>query len=426
MQQRLVLAIAFAAGLLVPTAGPRANAAPAFRPATGPPQATGTAHSSPPGTDTAYPPFWLHDADTPFSAFALAATTGTDGLVYVLGGSNNSIRNFKRYSLAYAYDAMTGTWQKLPSLPKAMYGIAAAGADGRIYMIAGAGVEAYDPATRLWTARASMPRGAYATAAATGPDGLIYTVGTCPCHTLNVYNPATNTWAALGSAPPAAWWAPKTLTTGADGRLYLLMQGVLYSYDTIAKTWQKLPGPLSIELNYALVGLPNGSIIAIGQGVMEQEYHIAAKKWSFVAGLVWPMGFGNFFAAALAGEAPTFGHRCQPPRRRSSTGHGLYGPVAQLGPASGAVGTTTTLSGTNFAPNATVSVFWGTAVTGTLLATGTTSASGALIASIALTVPKVSPGDHAVTAVESSVSGYPVHRLFAVTAAPPAWSERGM
>src|SRR5205823_4005677 len=92
-----------------------------------------------------------------------------------------------------------------------------------------------------------------------------------------------------------------------------------------------------------------------------------------------------------------------------------YGPTIALAPASGIAGSGTVLTGTNFAASASVSVYWGTVATGTLLATGATDASGALTAGVNVTVPAASPGAYAVTAVDNR-SQYAVNTSYTVLA----------
>src|SRR5690349_18307638 len=75
-------------------------------------------------------------------------------------------------------------WSTVAAMPTARWGLAATtGTDGRIYAIGGynngflSTVEAYDPGTNTWTTRASMRIARYGQGAATGPDGRIYVCG---------------------------------------------------------------------------------------------------------------------------------------------------------------------------------------------------------------------------------------------------------
>ena len=63
----------------------------------------------------------------------------------------------------------------------------------------------------------------------------------------------------------------------------------------------------------------------------------------------------------------------------------------------------------------TVSVYWGNAVTGTLLGTGAADATGALTAPIAFSVPAAAtPGSYTITVMDDQTL-YPVHKTFTVT-----------
>src|SRR5262249_12704546 len=96
----------------------------------------------------------------------------------------------KRLNTVEAYDTKTNTWTAVASMSTVRNALAAAtGPDGRIYVIGGhvAGgiggwtsinnVEAYNPITNKWTTVASMPTVRGELAAAAGRDGRIYVVG---------------------------------------------------------------------------------------------------------------------------------------------------------------------------------------------------------------------------------------------------------
>jgi hypothetical protein len=96
-----------------------------------------------------------------------------------------------------------------------------------------------------------------------------------------------------------------------------------------------------------------------------------------------------------------------------------YGPAIRLAKRAGPAGATDVLSGTNFAAGAAVSVYWGTAYTGTVLAAGRSDAKGNLVAPITFTVPlTVTPGTYWVTAMDAS-SRYPVRWPYAVKSSVP-------
>jgi hypothetical protein len=90
----------------------------------------------------------------------------------------------------------------------------------------------------------------------------------------------------------------------------------------------------------------------------------------------------------------------------------VYGPVVTVNPQSGAAGDSAAVSGSNFAADADVGVYLGSA-TGTPLATGHTNSAGALPAAINFTVPNMTPGDKALVVMDNR-SQYPITLLFRV------------
>lgn len=70
------------------------------------------------------------------------------------------------------------------------------------------------------------------------------------------------------------------------------------------------------------------------------------------------------------------------------------------------------MTGSNFAANATVSIYFGSA-TSVPLATGTTNAAGALTAPISFVVPSLAGGDQALIAIDDR-SQYPITLDFRV------------
>lgn len=171
---------------------------------------------------------WAVRSPMPTARSYPAAVTGADGQIYVIGGyANNSLATVE------AYNPATDTWTARASLLHPRYVAAAATAqDGKIYVFGGANdsvsnlisVEAYDPSTNTWTERAPMPTGRYALGATVGPDGLVYVIGGC-CDAANLdmnvveaYNPITDTWVTKPPVP----YKPLTplVATGADGKIY--------------------------------------------------------------------------------------------------------------------------------------------------------------------------------------------------------------
>jgi N-acetylneuraminic acid mutarotase len=170
----------------------------------------------------------------------LAAATGRDGRIYVMGGQSapQPPGPFLVTPSVEAYDPAMNTWSAVAPMPTARVNLAATtGPDGRIYAIGGCTcglpgnqtlptVEVYDPSTNRWSTAAPMPTPRADLAATTGPDGRIYAIGGCsPCgfsgrvlSTVEVYDPSTNSW-STGVPMPTPRIGLAT-ATGSDGRIY--------------------------------------------------------------------------------------------------------------------------------------------------------------------------------------------------------------
>jgi hypothetical protein len=87
-------------------------------------------------------------------------------------------------------------------------------------------------------------------------------------------------------------------------------------------------------------------------------------------------------------------------------------PNATVNPQAGAPGTSVAVTGSNFAANATVSIYLGS-ITGAPLATGTTNATGALTAPINFVVPSLAGGAQKLIVLDDR-SQYPITLEFQV------------
>lgn len=209
----------------------------------------------PVGTNEAYSPAhntWTERAPIPTPRQCLAAATGTDGRIYVLGGEDTSGTSL---TTAEAYDPGTNAWVELPPLQQDR-GCLAAAADsqGRIYAIGGAEnnstvgftsratVERYDPIANSWSFVAPLPVGVDTMGAATGPDGRIYVIGgetftpcpgSCssfPSNVVYAYDPSTDSWANLAVLTPSDRYVGVQVVAGPDGRIYAI-GGDDFSFD---------------------------------------------------------------------------------------------------------------------------------------------------------------------------------------------------
>jgi hypothetical protein len=264
-------------------------------------------------------------------------------------------------------------------VPSRRYATAAAtGPNGLVYVIGGNDmtgsatgvIEAYDPVMNKWTTGLrAMPTPRANLAAATGPDGLIYAIG--GTSDVEAYNPTTNTWTTKSALPTDGYFI--SAATGADGRIYALggVGGALGRVDAFTPAinrWTSVAPLSDARAGIGMAVTPDGHIWAIG-------------------------GTTN-------------------PEIPAENAVQVYGPVASIVPTAGAPGANVAISGSNFAANATVSVYLGS-VSGTPLATGTTNAAGALPAAISLKVPSAAAGNQWFIVVDDR-SQYPIGVSFRV------------
>jgi N-acetylneuraminic acid mutarotase len=229
---------------------------------------------------------WTAVAPLPMTWSGMAATTGHDGRIYVLGGGGGDPT-----ARVVAYTPTTNRWETLAPLPSPRYGLAAAtGADGRIYAIGGYGgnssgvttVEAYTPSTNRWATVASMPVARGDLAAVTGPDGRVYAIGgnsfgngsveTAGLDTVEAYTPATNSWATVPPMPPIGRWG-LAAATGPDGRIYAIggyagtnFNSLPYTeaYTPATNSWTTVADMTMYRGNFGAATGPDGRIYALG------------------------------------------------------------------------------------------------------------------------------------------------------------------
>jgi hypothetical protein len=177
---------------------------------------------------------WLPPAPSmPTPRELLAAATGTDGLIYAIGGLNFDASGQAQYlRTVEAYDPATGAWVSpapMPMLtPRAGLGVVT-GLDGMIYAIGGQNsegelstVEAYDPSTDSWaTISEPLPVVFSGLAAAVDRQGLIYAIGGFQ-NTVYSYDPAhpTAPWTEQGALLTGQSFLGAA--TGPDGLIYAI------------------------------------------------------------------------------------------------------------------------------------------------------------------------------------------------------------
>jgi hypothetical protein len=327
-------------------------------------------------------PAWSTPTESGFSSFYAPAVTW-----YQTATTGRILTFSSNWTNSYTG---VGGWQ-VPSPPLMPTPRDASGAavakDGRVYVIGGSStpkfafgtVEAYDPSTNKWTSGLSpMPTPRGFLAAALGTNGLLYAIGGRAedgtfLGTVEAYDPSTDRWSTLSEIPdpasePAAVGAP-------DGRVYVIggnsggnLLATVNAFSPATNRWSAVAPVDSARYGIGAVVAPDGRIWAVGGGTNPE--------------------FDGFTTVQI------------------------YGPVASVSPAAGAPGTTARVSGSNFAANATVSVYIG-AATGTPLGTGSTNASGAITAPIPFNVPNLGSGQQSLIVVDDR-SQYPVTLSFRV------------
>jgi len=180
------------------------------------------------------PGFWTGGlSPMPTARERPAATTGKDGRIYVVGGSNGSDTNTSApLTTLEIYDAASDAWSSGKGLTTARDSVAATtGNDGRIYAIGGfdgsrtlSSVEAYDVSNNTWASVAAMSMARTDLAAVTAPDGRIYAIGgqdgSTVYSSVEIYDPSTESWTPGPSMSSKRYSFAAAI--GPDGRLYAI------------------------------------------------------------------------------------------------------------------------------------------------------------------------------------------------------------
>ena len=333
-----------------------------------------------PGTYATSPPSWIQHGNTNTLHQFGAAVTGPDGRVYLFGSDSSP------YNSAEVFNPNTNAWTVLPNMPTGRGELAAAlGADGRIYVMGGqrgAGalsvVEVYDPRLNTWSTAASMPTALADLAAAAGSDGRIYAIGGSYSNQVYAYNLSTNTWTAVASMSHSRYGPAATV--GPDGRIDVMggydnyQNNSVEAYNIASNTWSPVTSLGSPHQGSGAATGPDGRVYIVGgqDGPDVEVYDLVTQSWAVLSPL--PNNNSQAVTAAVTGD----GRIVAVNYYSNFDGTYLYGPSVTLTPSTGFAASSFTLSGSNFATNAGVRVFWGNLVTGTPLGTATTDGSGNL------------------------------------------------
>jgi len=209
------------------------------------------------------PGVWFHLTDFPGPfRFVPSAVMGTDGRIYLLGGTSTSICSSYPDEVATpvaynnAYNLTDGTWTTLAPMPTARFAFGAiTGSDGRIYAIGGNSgcftncpgqeflntVEIYNPSSDTWTTGAPMPTARAGLVLANGPDGRIYAIGgygaggvqgSGALSTVEAYDPKLDRWFVEPSLTTAR--GDPAAATDSNGVIYVMGgMGASWPLDTV-------------------------------------------------------------------------------------------------------------------------------------------------------------------------------------------------
>jgi N-acetylneuraminic acid mutarotase len=200
------------------------------------------------------------------------------------------------------------SWVPRAAPPSARRGLAAAGANGILYAIAGTNsagaalrtVQAYDPSTNAWSTKAPLPAPRQLGSGATTILGTIYVAGgqddaKVLTRTLYAYRATTNTW-SIKARMPAPGGCGGSATIG--GKLYVFSgcvptstggqtaSGLLHRYDPATDTWATLPSAPTVHFQ-PVVGAAGGKLYVAGgndgAGVQTTRLDVfdpATNSWS--------------------------------------------------------------------------------------------------------------------------------------------------
>ena len=231
---------------------------------------------------------WGSATSLPVARSEVAATLGSIGEIYALGGYSSPDDQTDSVFVIDVNDGSDG-WQSSAAMPTARYGLAATDdTSGRIYAIGGATLAMEDLATvevftltgsaAGWATAPSLTVSRYSLAATTGADDRLYAIGGThegqPTASAEVYVQGSASWTPIAAMPtPRSGLAAVATDDPSNGQhIYAIGGGdavngpsqACESYSPTTNTWQPcavLPTPRS---GLAAVVGPDGRIYAIG------------------------------------------------------------------------------------------------------------------------------------------------------------------
>ena len=239
---------------------------------------------------------WVYKAHMLDARAQEATAVGTDGKIYLFGGTDG-----KAYlTSAESYDPATDTWSPISDVPSAPGEAAVGLPDGRILLIAqNSSVYAYHPDTDSYTTLATFSNAADIFRAAIGNDGKVYGIAKNISY---AYDISSDTWSTVGPAPTDIGYLPG-VAADANGLIYVVggalgssetpqMNG--YTLNGHANAWSPLPDMNHARSYFAAACGGDGRIYAIGSELHPgadptvEVYDTTAGSWSFVASLQTP------------------------------------------------------------------------------------------------------------------------------------------
>jgi len=200
---------------------------------------------------------WSNVASLPQSRYAFPAVDDGAGHIYTLGGAT-TYNSTSVSNTVYRYTVATNSWATIASMPTATRDSAAVlGSNGRIYVLGGSAggnalstVQSYDPTTNTWTVEPSLPAPISGAAAVTDALGRIEVIGGFDqSHTAVSTVTVSQQLNAPDVAPSITSTAPASTMVDAP-----------YAYQVVASG---NPQP-----TYSLITSPAGMTISAGTGLI--------------------------------------------------------------------------------------------------------------------------------------------------------------
>jgi Kelch motif len=265
------------------------------------------------------------------------STALLDGFIYMFGGRNGTTNyNTTHRSYAPTIGGAQSNWVAMAPMQTTRYfAAAAAGANGKIYVIGGYVngattpsnlVEEYDPTTNTWSYKATIPT-ARARMKAVKSGNLIYVMGGVNAlgnalNVMQIYNPATNTW-STGPAMPTAkadFGATECrLNWTGDRRIYVMGgrasatatsgSNTVEVFSTQSSTWASGPFnlPVAVYGNSATWDTTDSRIYSTGgwlaggttqTNAIWETYLPLTQNWHTFPALARPMADHHVFTSA--------------------------------------------------------------------------------------------------------------------------------